>query len=30
MRGTKAVFAIYLAGIAGGLAYAIGVGLIGH
>jgi hypothetical protein len=30
MRGTRTMFIIYLAGIAGGLTYAIGVGLVGH
>ena len=30
MRGTRAVFIVYLTGIAAGLAYAIGVGVIGH
>jgi hypothetical protein len=30
MRSTHIVFAIYLTLIAAGLAYAIGVGLIGH
>jgi hypothetical protein len=30
MRGTRAVFIVYLTGIAVGLAYAIGVGVIGH
>jgi hypothetical protein len=30
MRGTLVMFIIYLAGIAAGLAYAIGVGIAGH
>ena len=30
MRGTKAMFIIYLAGIAAGLIYAIAVGIVGH
>ena len=30
MRGTRALFIIYLTGIASGLAYAIAVGIIGH
>jgi hypothetical protein len=30
MRGTRAMFTIYLAGIAAGLAYAIGAGLVGR
>jgi hypothetical protein len=30
MRGTRTMFIIYLTGIAGGLAYAIGVGVVGH
>jgi hypothetical protein len=30
MRGPAIMFTIYLAGIVAGLAYAIGVGLVGH
>jgi hypothetical protein len=30
MRGTRVMFIIYLTGIAGGLAYAIAVGIVGH
>jgi hypothetical protein len=30
MRGTRTMFIIYLAGIVGGLAYAIAVGIVGH
>ena len=30
MRGTRAMFIIYLTAIAGGLAYAISVGIVGH
>jgi hypothetical protein len=30
MRGTKAMFIIYLTGIAAGLTYAIAVGIVGH
>ena len=30
MRGTRAMFIIYLTAIVAGLAYAIGVGLVGH
>jgi hypothetical protein len=30
MRSTKVVFAIYLAVIGGGLAYAIVLGILGH
>jgi hypothetical protein len=30
MRGTRVVFILYLTGIVAGLAYAIGVGLVGH
>jgi hypothetical protein len=30
MRGTRAMFIIYLAAIVAGLAYAIGVGVVGH
>jgi hypothetical protein len=30
MRGTRVVFIVYLTGIVAGLAYAIGVGLVGH
>jgi hypothetical protein len=30
MRGPRIMFIIYLAGITAGLAYAIGVGIVGH
>jgi hypothetical protein len=30
MRGPRIMFIIYLLGIGAGLAYAIGVGLVGH
>jgi hypothetical protein len=30
MRGIRAMFIIYLTGIVAGLAYAIGVGIVGH
>jgi hypothetical protein len=30
MRGTRAMFIIYLSAIVAGLAYAIGVGVVGH
>jgi hypothetical protein len=30
MRGTRAMFIVYLVGIAAGLAYAIAVGVVGH
>jgi hypothetical protein len=30
MRGQRIMFTIYLAVIAAGLAYAIGVGVVGH
>jgi hypothetical protein len=30
MRGTRAMFIIYLTGVTAGLAYAIAIGVIGH
>jgi hypothetical protein len=30
MRGTRAMFIIYLTGIVAGLAYAITIGIVGH